>query len=217
MPVLLLPQGPALPYGVDLQYAINDVLPALGASTITDIADWCVLSELYDWFDDANKRLAHRVGFWVDRDDAIAIADDDITYDDPTGHVDTLHVSLDGSKLRPTTAAELEALDPLWPATTGTPSRFSKDAAPVGETRIYPGAMADGTIAVIYHRFQPTIAAGSSTLPIPSPMQDYFTFFAMAEARGKESDGAIPEMADHFRQRADLYLQLAEHYWGPGR
>jgi hypothetical protein len=216
MPILLLPQGPALPSGIDVADVITGILPALGATSFADIADWCTQTELYQWADECSKRLAHRSGIWVDRAPTVTVTAGTATAAVPDGHIDTIHVSLGGTPLRPASALELEALDPSW-AAQGTPNRFSMDAAPVGNIRLYPTPSQSGTAAVIYHRFQPTVQAGQSVLPIPSPLGDYVAFSIMAEARRKESDGAMPEMADHFDERVGLYEQLIEHYWGPAR
>ena len=67
---------------------------------------------------------------------------------------------------------------------------------------------------MIFHRFQPTVQQGSSVLPIASPIGDYFGYAMLAEARRKESDAAMPEMADHFKQRVDLYEQILTQYFG---
>ena len=210
MPILLFPGGgaPAVT-GVDLANVITEILPALGAAHLGDL-DWCTEAELYDYADEAAKRLAHRVGVWVDRVAAQTLTAGIASV--PTGHVDTIHVSYSNKSLRPASVRELSSLDATWSGTTGTPTRFSMDAGTPGTIVAYPSKT--GTVAVIYHRFQPAVAHGASTIPIATPVQDYFAYSMLAEARRKESDAAMPEMADHFQQRVDLYEQILTAYFG---
>lgn len=216
MPMLLFPGGPAFT-GVDLANVLADILPALGATSFGDL-DWATQGELFQWLDEANKRLGNRAGFWVERygNQTLNVATASVSV--PVGHVDTIHVSFNGSKLRPAGVRELAALDPSWPSTTGpAPARFSMDAGAPGTITTYPITNTLGTLAIVYQRFQPTVVSGSSVIPIPTPVEDYFGYSVMQEARRKESDAAMPDMADHFGQRVDLYLQVIEHLWGPGR
>jgi hypothetical protein len=212
MPFLLFPGGPATP-GVDIANVIGDILPALGAANLGDL-DWCTQAELYQFADEANKRLAARAGVWVERYGAQDVPAGAAVQPAPAGHVDTIHVSFSGSPLRPASARELASLDANWPAAQNTPKRFSMDAGAPGTITLYPNPSAPGTMATIYHRFQPTIQSGSSLVPIASPVQDYFAYAMLAEARRKESDAAMPEMAEHFAQRLELYAQVLTRYFG---
>jgi hypothetical protein len=212
MPILLFPQGPAQP-GIDLANVIGDILPALGAASLADL-DWCTAAELYNYADEANKRLGHRVGAWVERATQTLNALQTAA-NAPTGHVDTIHASFQGAALRAATAQELASFDATWNQTQASaPTRFSMDAGAPGTIVPYPLTTVQGTMAVIYHRFQPTIAQGASVAPIASPIQDYFGYSMLAEARRKESDAAMPEMADHFDERVALYEQILKHYFG---
>lgn len=213
MPCLLFPGGGAAPAGVDIANVISEILPALGATSLADL-DWCTEAELYQFADEANKRLAHRTGVWVERYGNQTVDAEFYIQPVPYCHVDTIHCSFNGVALRPTSVRELEALDSLWTKSQGTPNRFSMDANPPGTITLYPPNESAGTMATIYHRFRPAIQSGSSTLPIASPIQDYFGYSMLAEARRKESDAAMPEMADHFDQRVKLYEQMLVHYFG---
>jgi len=215
MPVLLLPQGTAAS-GIDIAAVIGDILPALGATGFGDITDWCSQTELYNWSEEAANRLAHRVGAWVNRYGLQTVNPGDFSFVPPADLVDAIHVSWNGASLRPTTALQLAALDAAWQLTASTPARFSMDALP-GLAALYPGVTSTGDAAIIYHQRQPPIQLGQSVIPIASPVQDYFGMAMLGEARRKESDGAMPEMADHFAQRVALYEQIFEHYWGPAQ
>ena len=125
MLLLLLPQGPAIA-GVDLANTINDILPTLGASGIGDL-DWCTQAELYQWADEAAKRLSHRVGVFVTRDTSTNLLIGEATYPVPTGHVATVHVTvLPTSKLSGFT--QDQALERLF---VGTSSALCQDQSTV--------------------------------------------------------------------------------------
>jgi hypothetical protein len=214
MPCLLFPGGPAAPSGVDIAAVIQDILPALGATSQADL-DWCTQAELYQFADEANKRLAARVGVWVDRYAWQTVTTGQPSLAAPLGHVDTIHVSWNGSPLRPTSVRELEGLDASYSTTeAAVPDRFSMDLGAPGTITVYPINTMVGTAEVIFHRFQPQIALGNSLVPIPSPLQDYFGYSMLAEARRKESDAAMPDMADHFAQRVSLFEQVLTQYFG---
>ena len=214
MPLLLFPGGPAFS-GIDLANVIADIQPALGATGFQDL-DWCTQAELYGWADEGANRLTRRVGVWVNRYGGQTVQPNTGPAPRPLDAVDVIHVSINGSSLRPATALQLSALDAIWSETIGNPQRFSMDAAP-GSIFLYPGLTQTVGMATIYHQRQATIQQGSSVVPIASPVQDYFGYSMLAEARRKESDQAMPEMADHFDQRVGLFEQIFEHYWGPAQ
>jgi hypothetical protein len=212
MPLLLFPGGPASS-GIDVANVINDILPALGANDFSDL-DWCTQAELFQFADEAANRLAHRAGVWVNRYGLQTITAGTSVAPQPGDLVDAIHVSVDGASLRPVTALQLAALDAGWQGTAGTPQRFSMDAAP-GSILLYPATTAaTSTLATIYHQRQPTVQPGQSVLPIASPVQDYIGYSVLEQARRKESDQQMTDMADHFAQRVALYEQIFEHYWG---
>ena len=216
MLLLLLPQGPAIA-GVDLANTILDILPTLGASGLSDL-DWCTQAELYQWADEAAKRLSHRVGVFVERDTSTALVSGTATYPTPTGHVDTIHASvLPSVKLLPSSVQELAALDATWSKTAGPVTRYSMDAAGIGTITVYQIPTAAGTLAVIFHKFIPQIQAGASAIPVCSPVADYFAYAMLAGARRKESDHTMLDMADHFDKRVDMYEQILTHYFGEGQ
>ncbi len=211
-----LPQGPAIA-GVDLAQVVTDMLPTLGATSLGDLT-WCLAdgSEFYQWADEYAKRLAHKCGVFVERDVSNILVANNASYPVPLRHIDTIHASIAGARLRPSTVRDLVALDSTWPTTTGIVARYSMDAGPVGTITLYRIPTASSAIlAVIFHQFPPEINTGSTTIAIASPIADYFQFGMLAEARRKQSEGAMPEMADHFDQRVAMYEQIIQKYWGP--
>ena len=102
-------------------------------------------------------------------------------------------------------------------ASTKGPIRSPLDAGSVGTITLYPKPTVGGTLSQVCEEFPATIALGSSTVAVPSVLQDYFTYRALEGARRKESDARMEEMADHFAERCDLYEKVIEHLWGAGQ
>jgi hypothetical protein len=179
------------------------------------------MADLYQWADEAVKKLSYGVGLFVVYDNSVTVSAGTAIYNLPATHVFTLMAAVidaDGIHLlRLTPVRDLWALDAMWEATSGTPARASMDAGAVGTVTVYPTPTAGGTLAQICQEFPGAVAQDSSTLALPTVLQDYFTYALLAGARGKESDSAMPEMAEHFTARMRMYEQLAEHLWGPGQ
>src|SRR6185295_15842823 len=178
-----------------------------------DLIFW-TFSELYEWSDEAAKRLARNTGGFVDRDATTTLSDSVPVYAMPARHVSTIHVSAGSTALKESTVDELEALDNDWPSTAAdNPKRFLQDG---DELRVYPqpnGATA-GNLGHVFHRFPVTITSDASIAKVPVALRDYFTFYALAEARGKESKGAMPEVAQYARGMVELLEQVAREFWG---
>jgi hypothetical protein len=203
--------------GVSADAVIADILAALGASSLQDL-DWASNTELYQWADEAVKRLSHRCGVFVERDTSNVTIDGTSQYPVPAGHIDTIHVSLGTLSLRATTVAELEALDGAWAVTQGTVNRFSMDADGIDYVTLYQIPTVNGqTVAFIFHQFPPAEITTGTIVDVPSPMGDYLAFAMVGEARRKESDRAMPEVAEHCDQMMALMEEVACAYWGPGQ
>jgi len=216
----LLPQGPAVAAGISITRVIDDLLPTLGASNLADLT-WCLAdgSEFYQWADEYAQRLGRSCGVFVERDATTAVVGGTAAYALPARHIDTIHVSLTPTagtpgRLRPSSVAELYALDGTWPAASGVVARYSGDAGVPGIITLYRRPHAAGTLAVIFHQFPPAIAAASPTVDVASPVGDYFQYGMLAEARRKQGEGAMPEMAAHFDERVRLYEKVLLAYFG---
>jgi len=208
----LLPGGGAAPAAA-AQELLDELYPLLGAGGAADLDFWTE-TQLLAWINAGLARLARSAALFVKRDTSISVEAGTAQYSLATSHLSTLHVSLAGLLLRPASAAELEALSATWQATTGTPTRYWQ-ASGLGMDAIglHPKPIAGGTLAVIEHELPDTVAAGGS-LPLPDPVADYAFFYALAEARAIESDGAMPETAETCRQLCGLIEGMARDYWG---
>jgi len=215
MLLLLLtgPGGSALPAGIDFRDLLADLYPMLGAQSEADLVFWDQ-AELYRLFDESAKRLAAIAGLFVERDNSLASAAGTRTYTLPARHVSTIQVTLGAVVLRAATVGELEARDTAWRTGSGTPTRWYADGEGLAAIALYKVPTGVAILHIIEHEFPTTIAAATPTLSAPSPVGDYFTLRALGEARGRESDGAMPEVAAHCRERARLYEEMFKAYWG---
>jgi hypothetical protein len=205
---------------LDAQSCVSDAVYRLGFSSPSEIASvsWVTLAELYQWADEAAKELAYEAGVFLTEDTSITSAQGTATYELPSTHVFALAAWLGAQALRITAVRDLWALDANWVTTSGNATRCSFDAGGVGTVTLYPNPVTGGdTLAQICQEIQGTLAAGSSTIALPTVLQDFFTYAMLAGARGKESEAAMPEMAAHFEGRLKLYEQVIEHLWGPGQ
>lgn len=217
--LLLAPQGAAA-VALDVEAALEDVVYRLGFGSRAELAaaaSWVTETELYQWADEAAKRLAYRAGVFITVDTSITVTPSTAAYNLQANHVFTLAAALGGTPLRITSVRDLWALDGSWPATSGPAQRCSLDAGAVGTITLYPKPTAGGTLEQICQEYPGTVEAGSSELALPTVLQDYFSYAMLAGARGKESEAAMPEMAAHFAQRVAMYEQVIEHLWGPGQ
>ena len=209
---------------IDVANSVADVWFRLGFLDYFELGTndyWVTLTELYQFADDAAKKLAYEVGVFPVVDASITVAPGTALYTLPAAHVFTVlawlaYAGLPIQFLRLSTVGQLFALDATWAATSGVPVRASLDAGSVGTITLYPNPIAAATLNQICQEF-PAVAVGTSTLALSPVMQDVFTYAILAGARGKESDMRTEEMANHFIQRVELYRQVADKLWGPGQ
>jgi hypothetical protein len=206
----------------DVANSVADVWFRLGFLSSTELATnahWVTLTELYQFADDAGKRLSFTAGVFAVLDTSISVLAGTAAYSLPASHVFTLFAWIAGQApqiLSMSSVGQLFALDANWPTTTGDPTRASFDASAVGVVTLYPQPISAGTLDQICQEF-PAIASGSSTVALSPVMQDFFTYALLSASRGKESDYGMPEIAAHAKARMDMYDQVAQHLWGPGQ
>lgn len=227
MLLAIMPQGTA---GVtlDANNCVSDCIYRLGLTGAADLAaaDWISSAELLQFADDAAKRLSWKAQMFLVWDQSVAVTSARSQCSLPYLHVFTIAAWLAVGgvtvQLRPTSASELWALNSAWMTASGTPTRISFDAGPVGTATLYPTPPGDpdvfyGTLKQVCQLVPATLQAGATTISLPLPVQDYFTYAMLAAARGKESEHAAREMATHYRQRCDLYEAVFDSLWGPGQ
>lgn len=220
--MLILFSTPGAPpaAGVDLRDCFESIYPTLNAGGAADLV-WWTDEEIYAWLDEAAKKLARESGAFIVRDTTIALVAGTATYDLPLRHISTIHATAAGRMATATNGQELEALDASYPSTQATaadpkPKRYLHDLDGIAKIRVYPspGTGISGPLALVMHRFPAAIAQGSSLVALPGPLREYFTFYALGEARSKESKGAMPEVGAFYRELASLVEQVAIDYYG---
>lgn len=192
----------------------------LGFQSIAELqlSQWLAQSELYQFADDALKRLARATGTFVTYDASTIVTSLQSVYLLPAGHVFTESAWLQfGGHLRITPVSELFALDQAWSIAAGASTRISFDAAGAERAVLYPVPNAGGTLCQVMALVPPTVSGSSASIPISPATQDYFTYAMLAGARGKESDSAMPEVAEHIRERMRAYEAIFTQLWGGGR
>ena len=58
------------------------------------------------------------------------------------------------------------------------------------------------------------ITSAAATVTAPKPLEDFLAWKILAEARKKESDAAMPEVAAVFDELSALFEEVAKTYWG---
>jgi hypothetical protein len=129
----------------------------------------------------------------------------------------TLQADLAGSVLRARNVQQLEALDDAWPTSTGTPEAFVLDSQGLLQVLLYkiPGVADAGKAIGQVMQVDPLeVDSTHAILAAPTCMREYFTFYALGEARAKETRAQMPEIAQWFRGLVSLMDKAIAGYWG---
>jgi hypothetical protein len=213
MLLLLIPQGPAVT-PVDAGEVIDQLLPYLGAYQAANLNFWTE-DELFAFADEGLKRFASRIGGFVEHNDDEALVDGTAAYSLPTRHLSTIYVAAGDVTIYPTTRQGLDALDSDWTNTADdAPTNFFQDNET--QIRVYPkpNSSTTGDIGIIHHQYPAAVDDSSPSVTAPAPFAEYLMWYTLSEARGKESDGAMPEVSKFFAGMVDLFESIAREYWG---
>jgi hypothetical protein len=202
--------------GVDISQVIDQALWDLHAASRADLVFWTE-AQLIQWLDEAVKRLASVACVFVGRFTGVLTVDGQAAYAHPPQHVSTLHVSLGTTALRPAATLELEAKDPAYQTTEGTPTHWYEDLLGLGSLGLAPVPdTSDLTIRQIYEGWPAALDPGQTMVAAPAPLKGYLGFYLLSEAYGIEGEMESPDIAAHCRGRLDLYHALLQHYYGKG-
>lgn len=196
---------------------ITDLLPSLHADSVAHLT-WWSQSDVIQWMDEACKKLTRAAQLFVERDTSIETAAGTPTYSLPSRHFATLHTSLGNSSLRPAAAIELEARDPGWQTTPGTPDHWYEDKLGTSTIGLAPVPTAAAVVPVICAMFPPDldVAQLNTLLQAPAPLAGYLFYSVLAGAYGREGESEMPDLAAHARARVAMYEQICQQYWGKG-
>lgn len=220
MLLLFRATGAAPLVGIDLRNCLEAIYPTLNAAAAADLV-WWTDEELYQWLDEAAKRFARHTGGFIARDTSLFLVPGLALYTLPSGHCSTIHVSAGNRAMRATNTERLEAKDSTWPDSVAAiedpnPQEYVHDGEGLESIRLYktPAATAAGLLAIVMHRAPAAIGQGGSVVPLPGVWREYFTYYALGEARSKESKGAMPEVGAWFREIAGVIEEVAKDYYG---
>lgn len=219
MLLLFVAPQPAIPQAgyINMAQVVSDMWPPLNARSEADAIFW-TQAELFTWIDEAMQRLARKVGVFVDYDETLTTTVNTAAYPLPASHIRTIQADVNGKVLRARNVQELEALDSAWPtATSAEPKAFVLDTRGLLELQLYPAPSVPFQslpIGLSMIKLPASITLANAILSAPPVLQDYFTFSALAGARGKESNASMDEVAAWLRSINDLVVQAAEAIWG---
>lgn len=149
---------------------------------------------------------------FVERSTVAAVAGT-AAYALPARHIATIAAALDGSALRPATCAELSAENDTWESASGTPVRYVPDMEGREKFGLYPAPDAAGTVSLIHTQSPSAVDTQSPTVNAPAVMADYLAWAMLSQARGKESDAHMADVAAHAAERARMFEQVFAEYW----
>jgi hypothetical protein len=195
---------------MDAGSIIADLYPALNATTDTDL-QWWTLAQLYDYLGDQLAAIARAVPIFADVQSGSTS-----TAENTFPGVAAIAAAWNSVALRPATVKELEALDPAWDSTTGTPARWTEDLGP-GQIRLYPAPSGSGALKIVHHGSSTRPTSGSPTItayPIVSEMLWYGT---LELARAQTGETWMPDVAAQAAGQLALLLKVARTYWGSAR
>lgn len=201
--------------GVNLAALLDELWAPLNAASALDAMYWTT-TDIYQYFDEAAKKLGRDCGTFVRYDGTIATVNGTAAYSLPTDHISTLQVDLAGTVLKPRNVQQLEALDVNWPTAAGTPAAFANYPG-LATVTLYPipgAADAAKTVGVVEHSVPATISAAAAIVAMPTPVREFFRFRALAAARSKESKGQMQDTAQWFTSLAGMMETAIQNFYG---
>ena len=196
---------------MNAQDVILDALPALNSASTADLTFWS-LDELYGYCTRAIARMARTAAMFTNAETA-TLASTSAPIDSPSGSLGTAAIAVSGRTLRRVTVADIEALGTI--AAT-SPQRWTEDPG-LSKTTLYPQNLGGPwTLNRIYHASPGGVTALSSTVPaaVPGAFAPYLFWSLLAEARAKEGDSQLPDVAAHAAARVAELEAAAKAYYG---
>ncbi len=166
--------------------------------------------------DEALKRLARLVCVFVGRQADSLTVPGTASYALPTQHIATLHVSYGTTPLAPANMLELEARDPAFLTTPGTPDHWYEDLIGLATVALSPVPDAEQAYPVIYVGWPDTLDAGrqQTLVAAPPPLKGYLAMAVLNRAYSTEGEMESQDIAAHCKSRMDLFEQAFQSYYG---
>lgn len=194
---------------VSVSSLISELWAALGATSEAS-AVWWDAAELYTWANDTLRRM-RQARIYVEQT-SYTLTSGQQTYTLPSKAAQLLIVAYDGTVLPRFTAKEMDAARQTWRAY----------AAPEPPESVVEAMSAENTFAVVP---SPTatlsallavtvslpadVSAGAPTASVPSWMAEPLYLGMLAGARGRDTDGAMPEVAASIERVLSLIERAA--------
>lgn len=205
---------------INLSQLAGELWPPLNATNSADAVFWTD-TDIYNFFDEGAKTLARKCGVFTEYDESLTAVQSQGSYTLPSKHISTIQVDVNRTTvLRPRSVQNLEALDDDWQNTEDAPTSFAQNSAGVITILLYPrpDAVTDGkTIGIVEHVYPADIDANNGILAAPTCIAEYFRFYALGEARAKETKAQMMETAQWFKGLSGMMETVMSNYWGASR
>jgi len=197
---------------MDVSVPLSDLLPALHATSFGSLPFWTE-AELYAYADEGLKRLARQAqAFPVTG--SVSVTAGTRVYTLPSRTVSVAGVAFNSAELKPAGAAHLEARSATWESDSGTPSHYTLDLVGLKQVALWPVPDAGGTLNVVVQEYPAPVTSSSPTVTAPGFVEDWIYFTALADARRKEGEGQMQDIAEFADAMAGLLLSAAQAYYG---
>lgn len=207
----------ASPANVNLSQTILNFWTYLNANGAGDAVYWTT-SDLLHWVNQAAKRLALNCGVFTSYDRSISLATGTAAYALPAATLRTLQADVAGTVLKARNVIELESLDDNWTASSGEPEAFILEGDGLAQIRIYKTPVLDDNglaLGLVITQYPPEMTSSGAILAAPQCIEEYFTFYLLAEARiAQETRAQMPEVAKWAKGVVDLLDSVIASYWG---
>lgn len=196
----------------------NNLIPTLHADSLVNTTA-AAQADLYRSFNQALRKLA-KLGLFAKADAALTIAAGVPTVSLPTRHIQTLYAAVRQSAepwepIDRVTRAQLEALDSDWATTTSSiPARYVEELEGHSTMRVHETPDTNTDLTLLYLERLADVSVGSPTFTAPAVVEDYLYYWALRDARQKNTDEAMPDVARFADERLALLEQAFAEYWG---
>jgi len=201
---------------MDFSTLIPWICASLNCATPDQLDPWTV-GELYNYAEEKLRVAARKFLLSVKYDTSTALAPGQAFYQLPADCMATMYAAADGVMLRPSTVAEMEALDDDWEeAANGTPARWVGNALGITYIRTYTAPANAGVLGLIYQAESPSLNATAPVIAMPTIMGDYLALRTLEQARMRQGDAQMPDCAKAFGNMAGVLEKAFDAYWGDG-
>lgn len=197
---------------MNLTATIAACWPLLNATSETDAVFWTA-AELWQFADEEAKRLARGGTVFVETASQSTVIGGG-SYSLPPRHMATIEAVAGTQALRAGSVEELAARDRDWATRTGAqPSHYAQDSNGLDLITLYPAPLSVMALAILHVQHPSEVAVGSPSVTAPEVLRDEFFFATLAGARGKETPGAMPDVAKWCGGVAALYREVVSGLW----